>query len=99
MPRRRPPRETPDQLELATSAPSAAAAPTRKPPVHLKPPDELARIVVAKSYKLDASGKLRVPLTLFFARAFIARLHERPIREGTTLATMVQELLEREVGR
>src|SRR5262249_10318389 len=76
----------------------APPAPPRKPPVHLKPPDELAKVVVAKSYKLDASAKLRVPLTLYFSRAVIERLHERAIREGTPLAVMVQGIMERRRG-
>ena len=71
----------------------------RKPPVHLKEPDELARTMVARSYRLDVSSKLRVPLTLFLERAVMERLHERAIKDGTSVAAMVEDLIRREASR
>jgi len=98
----RPPRRprAPDDSQL--DLPQPASAPTAakgKAPIHPKEPAELARIVVERSYKRDASGKLRVPLTLFLERAVMERLHERAIKEDTSLAAMVAELLRREVSR
>jgi len=38
-------------------------------------------------------------LTLFLERAVMERLHERAIKEDTSLAAMVAELLRREAAR
>jgi len=100
MPRRpRPPRDHDGSLLDLPQPASAPTAAKGKAPIHLKEPAELARIAVERSYKLDASGKLRVPLTLFLERAVMERLHERAIRGDTSLAAMVAELLSREASR
>ena len=96
-PSRRPRAPDDSQLDLPQPRPGPTAA--RKPPVHLKEPDELARMMVARSYKPDASGKLRVPLTLFLERAVMERLHERAIKDGTSVAAMVEDLIRREASR
>jgi hypothetical protein len=91
-PRRKP---APDETQLDLPAPPAA---TPKPRAPLKDPAELAKIVVRKSYQPGASGRLRVPLTLFLERVVIERLHERAIREDKNLEAQVEEILEREAG-
>src|SRR5262245_12522365 len=73
---RRRPRDTPDQLDLP--APKPAPTPKSRAPV-IQDPAELAKVVVRKSYKESASGRLRVPITVFLERAVIERLHERAI--------------------
>jgi len=55
--------------------------------------------MVARSYRLDVSSKLRVPLTLFLERAVMERLHEQAIKNGTSSAAMVEDLIRREASR
>jgi hypothetical protein len=78
MPRRRIIPDTPDQLNLPTPKP----APSPKPRARVQDdPVALAKVAVAKTYTVSATGRLRVPLVVFLERAVIERLHERAIRE------------------
>jgi len=94
MPRRRPDPPTPAQLDLGLTKPS----PKRPTPLP-QDPAELAKLAVSKRYQPGASGRLKVPMTLYLDRAVIERLTERALREDKQLAALVEEILEREAER
>ena len=90
MPRRRP------DLQPDLFGPGPPKPSPKQPSSIPQDPAELAKLAVAKRYKPGASGRLKVPLTLFLDRGVIERLTERALREGKSLVALVEEILERE---